>query len=92
MRKRAAANGAQHIAPGDGTGSPPKPEAVSSCRSRAPCASIRNVTADFDVVPPQADALMESLRATGYSLPDAIADLIDNSITAGASNIWLDFH
>ncbi|MYI85460.1 MAG: ATP-binding protein [Dehalococcoidia bacterium] len=35
---------------------------------------------------------MESLRATGYSLPDAVADLIDNSITAGASNIWLDFH
>lgn len=35
---------------------------------------------------------MESLRATGYSLPDAVADLIDNSITAGARNIWLNFH
>ena len=35
---------------------------------------------------------MESLRATGYSLPSAISDLIDNSITAGARNIWLNFH
>ena len=47
---------------------------------------------DFDLIPPRADALMESLRATGYSLPDAIADLIDNSITAGARNVWVDFH
>ena len=46
----------------------------------------------FDVVAPRADALMESLRATGYSLPDAVSDLIDNSITAGARNIWLHFH
>ena len=46
----------------------------------------------FDVVAPRPDALMESLRATGYSLPDAVSDLIDNSITAGARNIWLKFH
>ena len=46
----------------------------------------------FDVVAPRADVLMESLRATGYSLPDAVSDLIDNSIAAGARNIWLDFH
>lgn len=46
----------------------------------------------FDVVAPRADVLMESLRATGYSLPDAVSDLIDNSITAGARRIWLDFH
>ena len=35
---------------------------------------------------------MESLRATGYSLPDAVCDLIDNSVAAGARNIWLNFH
>ena len=46
----------------------------------------------FDVVAPRADALMESLRATGYSLPDAVSDLIDNSIAAGSRNIWLTFH
>ena len=34
---------------------------------------------------------MESLRATGYSLPDAVSDIIDNSITAGGRNIWMNF-
>jgi len=38
---------------------------------------------DFNL--PRADALLESLRATGYSLRDAIADLIDNCLTAGTS-------
>ena len=46
----------------------------------------------FEVVSPRADHLMESLRGTGYSLPGAISDLIDNSITAGARNVWLHFH
>ena len=46
---------------------------------------------DFDLVAPRADALRDSLRATGYSLPDAVSDLIDNSITAGAGDIRLDF-
>ena len=46
----------------------------------------------FDIVAPRADTLMESLRATGYSLPDAVSDLIDNSIYAEARNIWLNFH
>lgn len=50
------------------------------------------VQGSFDLVAPRADVLMESLRATGYSLPDAVCDLIDNSITAGARNIWLNFH
>ncbi len=41
---------------------------------------------DEDMVPdPQ---LMESMRAVGYSLETAIADIIDNSITAGAN--WVD--
>ena len=46
----------------------------------------------FEVVSPRADHLMESLRGTGYSLPGAISDLIDNSITAGARNVWVHFH
>ena len=50
------------------------------------------MAARFDLVAPRADALMESLRATGYSLPDVVSDIIDNSITAGARNIWLNFH
>jgi hypothetical protein len=31
------------------------------------------------------------MRGVGYSLETAIADLIDNSITAGARNVWIDF-
>ena len=46
----------------------------------------------YDVVSPRADHLMESLRGAGYSLPAAVSDLIDNSVTAGAGNIWVDFH
>jgi len=36
---------------------------------------------------PHAPALIESMRAVGYSLQSAIADLIDNSISATASEI-----
>ncbi len=38
-------------------------------------------------VPPHPSALIESMRALGYSLPSAVADLIDNSISAGARTI-----
>jgi len=41
-------------------------------------------------IPPHAAALSESLRAFGYDFQTAIADLIDNSITAGAKNIWIN--
>jgi hypothetical protein len=38
-------------------------------------------------LPPRASSLMASLRDLGYSLETAIADLVDNSITAGATEI-----
>ena len=38
-------------------------------------------------LPPSAKASVESLRAFDYGLPSALADLIDNSITAEAKNI-----
>ena len=44
-----------------------------------------------DIVEPRASAMIESFRDLGYNLPTAIADLIDNSITAEAKNIWLNF-
>jgi hypothetical protein len=50
------------------------------------------VEADFDLAAPHAASLVESLRAFGYELPTALADLVDNSITAGAKNVWVDFH
>lgn len=46
----------------------------------------------FDIAPPQAASLIESLRAFGYELSTALADLVDNSITAGAHHVWIDFH
>ena len=40
----------------------------------------------YDIVAPDPAALIESLRAFGYTTATAIADLIDNSITARAKN------
>lgn len=34
---------------------------------------------------------MNSLRSIGYSFKTAVADIIDNSISADAKNIWIDF-
>lgn len=48
--------------------------------------------ADGEDVPPDPGALIESMRAFGYSLPTAVADLVDNSISAGASSVDIDFH
>lgn len=41
--------------------------------------------------PPRASAMAESLRGLGYSTPTALADIIDNSISAGASRIDIRF-
>lgn len=40
---------------------------------------------------PTADILMTSMRAMGYSFESAIADIVDNSISASATKIWLHF-
>ena len=40
---------------------------------------------------PSAEAMVLSLRAMGYDLSTAIADLIDNSISANATDIHVDF-
>lgn len=41
--------------------------------------------------PPRANYLMGSMRFMGYSFCDAVADVIDNSISAGAKNIRVLF-
>ena len=46
---------------------------------------------NFEDCPPKAEAIIHSLRAFGYDIAMAIADLIDNSIFAGASNIWISY-
>ena len=40
---------------------------------------------------PKADSLMGSMRSIGYTFESAIADIIDNSISANAKNIQLSF-
>ena len=42
-------------------------------------------------MPPYAPTLMESTRAIGYSIETAIADIIDNSISAYASHVDINF-
>lgn len=42
--------------------------------------------------PPRASAMMESLRGLGYSTSAALADIIDNSISAGANEVRVKFH
>jgi Histidine kinase-, DNA gyrase B-, and HSP90-like ATPase len=41
--------------------------------------------------PPKAPAMLASLRALGYSFEAAIADIVDNSVAAGASQIEVQF-
>lgn len=43
------------------------------------------------ILSPNAASLSQSMRDIGYSLETAIADLIDNSITAGAGSIRIFF-
>ena len=41
--------------------------------------------------PPEARAMINTFRAFGYNLRTAIADIIDNSISAKAKNIWIEY-
>jgi Histidine kinase-, DNA gyrase B-, and HSP90-like ATPase len=50
-----------------------------------------SLTDDYEIVAPRAPALIEALRAVGYTVQTAIADLVDNSITASAERVRLDF-
>ena len=52
--------------------------------AKASPANIRQVDAT-----PHAAALIEGHRDFGYSLETALADIVDNSITAGARNVWI---
>lgn len=41
--------------------------------------------------PPRAMAMLEALRGLGYSTAAALADIVDNSISAGAKEVRIDF-
>lgn len=42
-------------------------------------------------LPPFAPTLMESTRHIGYSIESAVADIVDNSISAGANSVKIEF-
>lgn len=56
-----------------------------------PAARESGAETGFDLAPPMAASLVESMRAFGYALPSAIADLIDNSVSAVATAVWINF-
>lgn len=41
--------------------------------------------------PPRAGAMLEALRGLGYSTAAALADIVDNSVSAGASEVRINF-
>lgn len=53
------------------------------CKTPAPAKSRH--------APPRASAMIEALRGLGYSTASALADIIDNSISANACNVSLSF-
>ncbi len=40
---------------------------------------------------PEASSMIETFRAIGYNIETAVADIIDNSISANAKNVWINF-
>ena len=45
----------------------------------------------YDIVRPEPESLLQSARSFGYTVETAIADLIDNSIAANASEIKITY-
>ena len=50
---------------------------------------LRNIPSEE--TPPKAGAMINTFRAFGYNLQSAIADIIDNSISAKAENVWVQY-
>ena len=46
---------------------------------------------EYDILRPDAESLLQSARSFGYSVETAISDLIDNSITAGSTQIKISY-
>jgi hypothetical protein len=50
---------------------------------------LRNIPSEE--TPPKAGAMINTFRAFGYNLQTAIADIIDNSISAKAEKVWIQY-
>ena len=46
---------------------------------------------NFLELPPSPSSSIAGLREIGYTVNTAVADILDNSITANAKNIWINF-
>lgn len=44
------------------------------------------------IAEPEASSMIETFRAIGYNLETAVADVVDNSVSANAKNVWIDFN
>lgn len=63
---------------------------ASSCHDQCRDGVVPALTGPTVDVPPSASRLVNSLRNIGYSFPSAVADLVDNSISAGAQQIDIE--
>ncbi|MBE7173146.1 MAG: ATP-binding protein [Williamsia sp.] len=52
---------------------------------------MKRQTQNYDIIRPEPESLLQAARSFGYSLETAIADLIDNSITARATIIKITY-
>lgn len=52
---------------------------------------LKNKEQEYDIVRPEPDSLLQSIRSFGYTLETAISDLIDNSVTANSEMICIDY-
>lgn len=66
--------------------------AADMLREKPPLTSPMSTRPRYDEIPPDASSMIESMRSYGYTLPAALADLIDNSIAAAAGVVKLRFH
>ncbi|WP_404453974.1 ATP-binding protein [Virgibacillus necropolis] len=47
---------------------------------------------DYEYVSPEATSVVESMRSIGYNLETALSDIIDNSISAHATEVKINFY
>lgn len=55
------------------------------------CKFEENYIIETAIAEPEPASMIQTFRAIGYSIETAVSDVIDNSITANARNIWIDF-
>jgi hypothetical protein len=68
----------------------PRPRRLLDRVPRKDLEIVKQVQGSAESVPPSPADLIESIRGFGYTLHSALADLVDNSLAAGAKCINLD--